>query len=313
MVVTARYTLVFLLVLCGLAHAEGPTGLVVVGDANIKDTLSSTLSDWLTHHGRTVATDPLDHDGVLTLTNCVSLQDLACARGVVEKRAKTEGVVFAQVATTKEGAVTVQVFWLVKGHEALAERRACEDCNADVLKGTVDSIMTVLSPQAGSVGRIKISTKPEGATVVLDHEVIGVSPIERDVAAGPHEIVLMKGSHEVGRRSLNVHATETAEVTITTHAPIETTSHSRWPGIILIGVGIGAIAAGGYLYVTSETDDGTKPRYLDTRPAGIGLGIGGVAATAIGFLVLHHASASDSAPVITADSHGGMIGWARAF
>ena len=310
MVVTARYALIVLFALCGLARADGPTGLVVVGDANIKDTLYSTLSDWLTHHGRTVAADPLDHDGVLTLTNCVSLQDLACARKVVEARAKTEGLVFAQVATTKEHAVTVQVFWLVKGHEALAERRACEDCNADVLKGTVESIMTVLSPQAGSVGRIKISTKPQGATVVLDHEVIGVAPIERDVAAGPHEIVLMNGTHEVGRRALTVHPTETAEVTIAVHAP---PGPSRVPGYLALGAGVAAIATGAVLYVKSPTDDGSQLYYYNTKPWGIGVGIGGIALVATGFYLLHRSHASDSVPVAAIGPNGGMIGWARAF
>ena len=315
--VLARYALIALVALTSVARADD-TGLVVVGDANLKDGLKAALDGWLTHHGRTVSTDSLDRDGILTITNCVNLQDLACARAVVEKRSKTKGVVFAQVATTKEQTVTVQVFWLVKGHEALAERRACEECSSDALKGTVDTIMGVLAPQAGGGARIKIMSKPPGATVVLDREVIGVAPIERDVAVGEHEVVLMKGTHEVGRRSLKVHAEESAEISIAVKEPVDVPivvapHHSRVPGAIVLGIGIAGIAAGSILYATSQTDDGSRYRYTDTKPAGIAIGVGGVAATAIGLLLLKHASSADSAPVVALDPHGGYIGWARAF
>src|ERR1041385_4708920 len=97
--VLARHALIALALLAGVAHADAPTGLVVVGDANLKDGLRTALDSWLTSHGRTVSTEPLDRDGILTITNCVNLQDLACARAVVEKRAKTPGVIFAQVGS----------------------------------------------------------------------------------------------------------------------------------------------------------------------------------------------------------------------
>ncbi len=312
MVVSTRYALIALVLLCGIARADAPTGLVVVGDANVKDSLYAALDDWLTHHGRTVQPDPLTHDGVLTLTNCVNLQDLACARKVVEARAKTDGVVFAQVGSTTEQTVTVQVFWLVKGHEAVAERRACEECSADALKGTVDAIMKVLSPSVGSTGRIKVNSKPQGATVVLDHEVIGVAPIERDVTAGAHEVVLMQGTHEIGRRSVTVHATEDAEVTIATHAPVDVATHSRVPGAIVLGLGIAGVAAGSFLYFRTS-DDGTQRYYYDTKPAGIGIGIGGLAAVGLGLVWLHYSRTADSAPTVAIGAGGGMIGWARAF
>jgi hypothetical protein len=67
------------------------------------------------------------------------------------------------------------------------------------------------------------------------------------------------------------------------------------------------------LYVKSPTDDGTQPYYYDTKPAGIGIGVGGLAAVAIGLVWLNYAKTSDSAPVASMSSHGGMIGWARAF
>lgn len=44
---------------------------------------------------------------------------------------------------------------------------------------------------------------------------------------------------------------------------------------IAVGIGAAALIGGGLLYATSETDDGSQPTYRDTRPAGIGVAIGG--------------------------------------
>jgi tetratricopeptide (TPR) repeat protein len=51
-----------------------------------------------------------------------------------------------------------------------------------------------------------------------------------------------------------------------------------------IGLGAAAIIGGSLLYVTSETDDGTRPTYRDSRPAGLGVAIGGGVLAGMGFL-----------------------------
>lgn len=51
-----------------------------------------------------------------------------------------------------------------------------------------------------------------------------------------------------------------------------------------IGLGAAAIVGGAALYFTSETDDGTQPTYRDSRPAGIGVAIGGGVLAATGLL-----------------------------
>lgn len=297
------------------ARADAPTGLVVTGDNAMQPQLYAALDGWLLRHGRSVVKDPLDKDGITTVANCVQLQDLACARGVVEKRAKTDGVIYAQIAKTKEQTVTIDVYWIIKGHEAVAERRACEECTSEAMKGTVDAIMNVLAPSAGSGGRLVIRSKPTGQTVVLDHEVVGTTPLERDVPPGHHEIVLMHGTRKVGERKVDIGAGDSAEMTIPVDltAPPPPAQPSRIPGSIVLGVGVAGIAAGAILYATSQTDDGTRYMYRDTRPAGIGIGIGGVAAVGIGLIMLHYARASDSAPTVAIGAHGGTIGWARAF
>ncbi len=308
-----KLALVALAATAAVARADVPTGLVVIGDGAMQPALHDALDAWLLHHGRTVVGEPLDHDGVMTIANCVQMQDLTCARGVVEKRAKTDAVVYAQVGKPKNQTVAIDVYWIVKGREAVSERRACEDCTADAMRGTVDTIMNELAANTGQSGRLKISSKPSGATVVLDHQVVGVAPVERDVTPGKHEVVLMQGTREAGRRSVTLHASETVEISIAVHLKPEPVTHSKIPGIVGLGLGLGAITTGAVLYATSETDDGMHPKYLDTKPAGIAVGIGGIAATSLGLILLYNARTRDAAPVVSVGPHGGVIGWARAF
>ncbi len=51
-----------------------------------------------------------------------------------------------------------------------------------------------------------------------------------------------------------------------------------------IGIGAAAIIGGATMYFTSETDDGAQPTYRDSRPAGIGVAIGGGVLAGTGLL-----------------------------
>lgn len=292
-------------------RAAPDTGLVVIGDADQRAPARQAFEQWLLHHGHAVQKAPLDQDAIVTIANCLQMQDPECARMVVEKRGRTDGVVFAQVAVTKEHAVTLDVYWIVKGHEAVAERRACEDCTPDALAGTVDAIMTSLAASSATgSGRLVIRSRPAGLTVVIDKAVVGVTPLQRDVGAGHHDIVLMKGTQRVGGRSISLHATEVADLAIPVHL---TRPRSRVPGGIALGVGLTAIAVGGVMYALSPTDDGSHYHYRDYRPPAIGVAIGGAAVAIAGALLWMHERHPESVPIASIDAHGGTIGWARAF
>jgi hypothetical protein len=90
---------------------------------------------------------------------------------------------------------------------------------------------------------------------------------------------------------------------------------SRMGPAIAVGTGVAALIAGGVLYATSETDDGSKPTYRDTKPLGIGLAIGGAVAIGIGVvLMLREGPAREpSGPAVAITPHGGFIGWTSRF
>jgi hypothetical protein len=131
----------------------------------------------------------------------------------------------------------------------------------------------------------------QGMTVLLDNENVGVTPLERELPVGEHHVVLMHRGHRVGERKLKVQPELAAEITIPVTMPVEEVqpeTRSRvLPGLAL-GIGRAAIAAGAILYFTSEVDDGSKPRYRDTKPLGIGVAAGGALLVGIGFIGWTH-------------------------
>ena len=299
------------------AHASATTGVIVAnspaGSPPIVKSLQTQIETWLTNRDHKVERHPLDADGVRTLANCLELQDLSCARAVVEARGRTDDVVYAQAEVTRtEHTLVITMYWIHKGHEAVSERRACEDCNPDTLRGTLDGILTNLSRSSPTdQGRIKLESQPSGLTVVLDNTVVGVTPLERDLAGGRHRIVLVQGTHQVGDRTLTVHAGETAEILI--HArPEDLDTSSRLPAGLTIASGAVAMVVGGLLFAHHQ--DGTEPAYRNTRAFGTVLFTGGAVTIGIGvYLWVAAGKPADSAPVVALSEHEGLIGWARAF
>ncbi len=302
----------FCVALIGRATAApAPTGIVVIGvNAAANASVARALEQWLQHRGYDAERAPLDDNAVTTITDCFQVRDASCAQGIVEARSRTNVVVVALVEASKNQAIAIDVYWLAKGHPAVAERRACEDCTPDALDGTIDSIMSVLAGSSTANGRLEITTSPVGLTVVIDTVVVGVTPLGRDLAPGKHEVVIMKGTQRVGGRSVMVAASETAEIAVPVRLELQ---RSRIPGGVLLGVGAAAVAVAGVMYALSPTDDGTQYRYRDYRPPAIGIGIGGAATVIVGAILLGRAWQPESVPVAAIGSHGGYVGWARAF
>jgi hypothetical protein len=297
------------------AHA-GTVAVVVTGDSELQAALSRNLETWLRTHGHIVG-ESLPPEAVGSLINCMVIDDEGCARGVVDARAKTESVVFAEIRkprTKASNATTMIVYWLVKGKEPVGMRRACADCNEDLLHSTLDQMLDiVVGASELARGRLLLSSKPPGLTVILDNENIGITPVEREVPAGFHTILLMSRGRKVGERTLKIQPEVTAEIMMPVTMPTDDVQPSRVLPGVLLAVGGAAVVAGAILYITSDTDDGTQFEYYDNRPVGIGVAAGGVALAAIGTYLWFRAGNSDSTPVVAVDHHGGLVGWSRAF
>jgi hypothetical protein len=312
---------VALVALFAVPARAGTVGVIVTGDQELQPVLSKQADAWLRSHGHKVA-EALPPEGVTSLLNCMEIDDQGCAQGVVAARAKTDAVLYGQASKSRSSKATIiTIYWLYKDKEPVGMRRACEACTPDVMRGIVEEMLGLVTQVSGEKrGRVEVHSKPEGMQVLIDNENIGVTPIERDLAVGQHEIVLMHRGRRVGERTLKVQPEVTAEITIPVTIPKDDTvtiiqdKPSRVLPVLVLGLGVAATAGGAVLYFTSEKDTGEKLFYRDTKPAGIGVAIGGVAVTALGaWLWFRARGATDSAPVATIDANGGTLGWSRAF
>lgn len=129
------------------AYAED-VGVVVTGEATLQPQVASELEMWLHTRGRTIAPAALEPSAINTLIDCFVLEDLGCARGLIDARSKATSVMYARLEATQteEGMRQVEVtaYWFQKNHEAVGERRVCTQCTDDKLHDTIDELMMAL-------------------------------------------------------------------------------------------------------------------------------------------------------------------------
>jgi hypothetical protein len=148
------------------AYAER-VGVVVTGEATVQPQVAAQLERWLHDHGREVVPGPLEPEAINTLIDCFVLEDMGCARGVVDTRSKSRAVVFTRAETTQNSDGTRDIaitgYWFQKDHHAIAERRVCVKCNDSLLHATVDELMLALvhEPPPPLPGTTPVAVAPE--------------------------------------------------------------------------------------------------------------------------------------------------------
>ena len=87
--------------------------MVVVSPTNgsaLQADITAHLEAWVRKHDRSVVPSPLSRDAVNTIANCFLIDDLKCARGVVEARSKADAVVFLRIETAGKD-LTFTTYW----------------------------------------------------------------------------------------------------------------------------------------------------------------------------------------------------------
>lgn len=326
-----RTLLVALLVLvCQPAHAEG-TGVVVVGEPALQQVVGAMVQGWLEEHGHTVEPEALGREAQKTFANCFVIEDLACARGVVEQQSTAASVVYVRVDLEpgKHRRVLLTTYWFVKGHDPVADKRQCARCSDRTLAATLRQALAELAVSSGlSKGRLVLDSRPSGLIVTLDGIKIGVTPLERDLAAGPHQIRILRDGRVIAmkamtmspgaRENLVLTAADAPPqpvkvvkvVTVTRPAP----SHSKlWPAL-LIGSGLAAGATGGvFLYYGAKGGPDDPYTYKASTTPGLALTIGGGALVVTGIIIALVHGSSSSGPTAAATTGGATVGWAGRF
>ena len=124
-----------------IAYADsGDIGVLATGDAKMQAKVVRHLEDWVKKQGKKVR-DPLSASALNTFTDCFVMDDLKCARGVFEARSKTGSLAFVRVE--RDGTkLTFDIYWFVKGREAIAEPRVCDKCSDDAWQSVLEAKLT---------------------------------------------------------------------------------------------------------------------------------------------------------------------------
>lgn len=319
-----------LLCMARVAAADDDAGVVVTGDATVRAQLTADLETWLKDHGHKPVDGVLPVDAVKAIDDCVSRHqgDEACARGVVDKKAKAPSVVYAsgEVTTSDDGTrkVTIIGYWFQKGADATAAKRYCERCTEQSLRTEVDALMTELtgSRQQGT-GRLKLTSSPPGAKVMVDGNAVGVTPLDYDLAPGNHQVSVVLDRYQVESRPAPIRVGETTMLDVPLIPAPDTTldkgtstgSGGGHVGVVPVALVIGGIAAlgtGAVLIAIDQDPSPTGPLEIrNTAPLGVAVAVtGGVAVAAGAWLWFHK---SRSAPVASVSRDGGYVGWFARF
>ncbi len=307
----ALVPLLSIVALAGPAAADNGVGVLVTGDATVQPQLTSHIERWLKQRGHVVAPGALPAEALTTLIDCFVIEDLKCARKVVEEHASEPNLVFAKAEiadSTRD--ITITAYWFERDMEAIAVRRTCEACTDDKLETTAGELMTSLAGKGrAEVGVITLTSTPPGATVLIDGRQVGVTPLTYSVPAGDHAIEV-RHAGAAASRTVTVTTGETAEVALTLDVPAR--SRSRVPLAVLAGGGallVGSIA----LFAIDEDDTGEKYEYRDSAPWGVALGVAGLAAVGAGVYLMMRGEAAEPGARVSFVPGGAVLGWGRSW
>jgi hypothetical protein len=325
-----------------LAAAGPSVGVVVTGDPALQNKVRAQVTAWIQQHGFAVAAKPLSTDALKTLTNCFVIEDMTCARGVVEHQATSDFLVFVRadlVGGKRSKEANLVAYWFLKDRDAVVDKRNCKPCATAVLaKTTTDLIAAIYDETALAKARLKIADPP-GLVVMLDGVNVGVTPLEQDVPPGKHDIALVRDDATLGTVSIETKAGDVTDVkvpikspSVTTTTPSTTTGTAPTitaptgpsersppsrivPGLLIVA-GLGAVATGAVFVYYGHKNGPDDPLIYPsaTKDGAIIAGVGG-AVLITGLVLWWHgtAASSQNGPTAALTPGGTIVGWAGHF
>jgi hypothetical protein len=204
-----------------------------------------------------------------------------------------------------------------------AQVQVCRDCRNDTLGPTAEDMAKALFVvQSQGLGKLTFSSRPAGAKVFLDGELVGQTPWEQGVREGEHEAAFELPGHRRETRKVVVRRDEVTAVDVvltpmTGPGGGKVRRNPLWLGVAIGGA---AVAIGGGVVLAMDEDDTLTPTtdqyFTDTAPIGLAMiGVGAAAAVAGTYLYLTtgRPNAARSTPTAWVAPGGGGVGWAGAF
>ena len=173
--------------------------------------------------------------------------------------------------------------------------------------------MAALAGSGSSRGRLKVTSEPAGARVVVDGKPIGTTPLDYSLPLGDHRIVIESPGRHTAARSVSIRKGKTATVEVA----LAVKSPRSKLAFVVIGGGVALGITGGVLLALDQDvapgDTQTKS-YFDSAPAGVALLATGAVAIGVGvYLAVRGGKPRTSTPTVSFVSGGSVIGWAGRF
>ena len=302
------------------ARAGVDTGVVVTGDGAIQPQLAAQIERWLVQRGRTLVPSPLPPDAITSLIDCFATENAACARGVFEKKARPSTMVFARADARNNPAngtrdVTLTMYLFERGRDTVAARKACERCTDQALRDAADDVLVRLLGAGAAPGHVKLTSTPPGAHIAIDGVPTGVTPLDWDLAPGPHKVAMTKPGYVEATREVVVVSGRTDPVAIALARPAAPSTRPGWALPAVVAGGAMMIGGGVLIAIHQSGGPADPPRVRDTRTAGIAVGVGGVVVAAVGayFQWFRGGDEPRSTPTAALTAGGAVVGWAGRF
>lgn len=190
----------------------------------------------------------------------------------------------------------------VRGRTLASARERCEICGQDEVTELVVDRSAALAAKVRLMQRqsprLALRSRPSGAAVWIDDQLVGYTPLVHEVTAGEHEVHLALPGHASERRRVTaVAGTEDALEVVLYDDPGAARRRRAWRGAggAALGLGTSMLGAGVGLAVIDEREYerrcnpdplGNCSHRYDTLGGGIGLLVGGGVLVTAGIVAL---------------------------
>lgn len=235
-----------------------------------------------------------------------------CVKEVVAGTYVTHLVRASVVVEGRDYNVRVDLYDAESGELSATSSDVCEICGHEELASLVGDLAATLRRKLSAVVEpppmLRVLAEPEGSVVLVDGEVVGVTPVEVTLRPGEHDVVVRRQGYVSHRSRLalidgvtETISTELLPLTVEPPAPAISGPRER-PKVVLgwsaLALGVGATASGIALIALDErpirSDCGGENvdmfgnclyRY-NTLAGGVAMLVGGVGALTVGALLV---------------------------
>jgi hypothetical protein len=271
---------------------QASTGIRVVGDSRFRVTAEERISAWLKAHGHVLTADSLNVASLTSLDGCYLRDEPACANKIFIDSGRADLFLYVNFEVSSNGARERTVrgtLWLLrKDGSAQVFERECSRCDDDAAEAMVDALTERVGNYEARAGTLKLNSSPPGATVEIDGEEAGVTPLTRELRIGKHEVTISAEGYLREHRSFDIELNSEIAHLVDLRAPSPGSSRTRRLGMYgAAGLGAALVAGGAVAMLLHEGTQcpAAKKECFNGRPAGIAmLASGGVLLGAAGYL-----------------------------